>query len=61
MPFFRGGEDDDGDGDGDGDGAAVYWPCPSLDEVRMVMVKKMMMVVTMMLALPFLRWKYCLR
>ena len=30
----------DGDGEGDDDdGAAVYWTCPSLDEVRTVMVE----------------------
>ena len=49
----------DGDGEGDDDdGAAVYWTCPSLDEVRTVMVM-VMMVVTMILAVPFFRWKYC--
>ena len=33
-------------GDSVGNSAAVYWPCPSLDEVRMVM---------MILAVPFFR------
>ena len=31
-------------GDSVGNSAAVYWPCPSLDEVRMVMVMMLMAV-----------------
>ena len=38
-------------GDSVGNSAAVYWPCPSLEEVRMPMMEKKMMMVTMMFSI----------
>ena len=43
-------------GDSVGNSAAVYWPCPSLDEVGRVMVMVMVMMVTMMAIFKWQGW-----